>query len=178
MNDEQLNNILSAIDFKAIKQLALNEPDFSGRLKALSQVKIDRNTLGAIIEQTNTYSFEKSAQIDEAFKQGFDSSLALKKEWERFKNAIEDDEIYAGIKGNEERMLASFIFGYQSSQETNAILREINVRLADALVRAYGGTAMTADEMKVIAELARMAKEISIKLEGLDKLNKAGTEEK
>lgn len=172
MDEDELDKILNAVDFKAIKQLALEAPDFSGRRRGLAAVRIDRFTLGALIEQINTYTSEKSEVIDESFKNGYAAQEALKKEWVKFDDVTQDSEIFSPIKSQEESLHAYYSFGYQHSLQLNAILIDNLKKMANALAASYGGQVMTAEERTAITRAAEMAKELARQLEGLAALGR------
>jgi hypothetical protein len=49
VNDDELKAVAKAADFKAIKEIAIKDPGFAGRFKAVKSVGIDKLTIGAFI---------------------------------------------------------------------------------------------------------------------------------
>lgn len=176
MQKEQ-EDILNAPDFKTLRELAMKAPDFTGRLTALKKTKVDRLTVGAFVESTNTFSNESSEIIEQTFKEAFRYAGELKMHQDNIVKYSQGDSLFQPIWTNKDGMFAAFMFGYQKCIQVNALLMEVNVQLTDALFDAYGGTALSQDEAKALAEAARKARQIADLLEGLDKLSKVKKKE-
>jgi hypothetical protein len=173
MDENEIDNILSAQDFGTIKELALKAPDFVGRLKALESTKIDRLTIGAVVETISTFTAENAEQIEQAYKDTFRLSQDLGFHKKRINELSQEDSLFLPIFGTAEASYASAMFGYQKSIQANALLMHVNIMLADALVRTYSGAALSKEELDAIGDAARQVRKIADMLEGLDKLNKS-----
>ena len=171
MNEQE--DISKVKDFETIRKLALNAPDFVGRLKAVEGNKIDRLTIGGLIDVTNTYSTETAMVIEGHFKEAFRLSEVYKKEKKRIVDFSLNDPVMAPIWDNSEAMYSNFMLGYQKSLQVNALLLQVNVRLTEALLDSYGGAALTQTEAEAISKAVSQLKLAASLLEGLDKLTKA-----
>jgi hypothetical protein len=169
--------VLKAKEFEFIKKLAVEAPDFVGRLKGLESQQVDRLTVGALIETTNTYAAETSTVLEGYFKEGFKLQTEYVKLKHKHNEYSQEDSLFLPLWANQELMYTNFMLGYQKALQVNALIMQINVKLADALINAYGGTALSASEAAQLGEAAKKIRQVATLLEGLDKLAKAKTKE-
>jgi hypothetical protein len=173
MDEDTLDEILNAKDFATIKNVALNAPDFEGRLRGIQATKIDRITLGSLVETTNTFAAETSQTIEETFKEGF----RISQEYEGVRKTIEKmsnrDPLFAPLWSSKQAMFATCMVGYTKAVQVSALLMQVNVRLTEALVRSYGGHGLSVEEKDALNQAALKARQIAELLDGLDKLNRA-----
>lgn len=170
---------MTDLDFNTIKKLALEQPDFSGRLRTVQGIRITPKNFAEIETAVNAFNKEKEDTVGASYVRGIEASKTFKDAWSRLAKAQGGEWAmteFLPLKAAFDIKTASLDEVYIGALQIRAYDTEVSLRITEALERAYNNPdGLMEDDRKEMQEIAaqvaklneaigRMAKKYAQKL--------------
>jgi hypothetical protein len=173
MNENLYHEILSARNWEAIKEFAINDVSYTGRMKSIASKKIDRYSLGELILTTNDYATEKSRTMDAYFKEAIKQKVDLDAQFVKIDDYSQEDSLFLPIKNSLNVMYSHFLAGSIEATHISGATSAVYVRVGNALIESYESPQISESDMDALASAGRKLSEAIKVLDGIVQISRA-----